>query len=117
MRLVYIAILAVAAVGYVVQDGSTCVLYPESLLHKGEEVNDAPSIHEAFDKCGNGGKVIFSNNTFHINSVLNTTSLENCDVSLRGELRWSTDFDYWKNNVFPLFSRASQPVGCSVERT
>ncbi|KAH8178457.1 glycosyl hydrolases family 28 domain-containing protein [Sarocladium implicatum] len=102
MHLSILLSLAAAVAGYVVREGNTCTLYPESLRHNGDEVDDAPSVHEAFEQCGHGGKVIFSDNTFFINSVLNTTNLENCDVSLQGELRWSTDFDYWKENVYSV---------------
>jgi hypothetical protein len=37
-----------------------------------------------FELCGTNGTVIFSGHTFNINSVLNTTTLLNCDVLLRG---------------------------------
>ena len=97
-----LAALAATAAGYVVQKGNECTLYPESLKHNGEEVDDVPSVREAFEKCGHDGTVIFSEHVFHMNSVLNTTNLVNCDVKLRGELRWSTDFEYWKSNVYSV---------------
>lgn len=94
--------LATLGAAYVVQDGSTCTLYPESLKNGGDAVDDAPSIHDAFELCGSNGKVIFSDHTFNINSVLNTTNLVNCDVSLRGELLFSDDIQYWLSNSYSV---------------
>lgn len=95
-------VLASAVCGYVVNEGTTCEIYPEALTHNGQAVDDAPSIHQAFDLCGINGTVIFTNNTFNVNSVLNTTNLINCDVSLRGELRFSTNIPYWKSHVYSV---------------
>ena len=102
MRLLGLLTLAAAATAYVVNEGTTCEIYPEALTHNGQAVDDAPSIHQAFNLCGINGTVIFTNNTFHVNSVLNTTNLINCDVSLRGELRFSTNIPYWKSHVFSV---------------
>ncbi|QKX64775.1 uncharacterized protein TRUGW13939_11951 [Talaromyces rugulosus] len=93
---------AISASAYVVQDGNKCELYPESLNNNGDAVDDSPSILQAFENCGQNGEVIFTNNTFYINSVLNTTNLVNCDVSVRGELQFSTDIDYWRDNVYSV---------------
>ncbi|KAJ5600412.1 exo-polygalacturonase [Penicillium hetheringtonii] len=60
------------------------------------------SIYRAFDQCGNDGTVIFSNYTFNINSILNTTNLVNCDVLLRGELRFSDDISYWRSHSYSV---------------
>lgn len=79
-----------------------CTLYPESLWHNGQPVDDVPCIEEAFRRCGHNGKVIFTDHTFHINSVMNTTNLVNVDVILRGVLQFSTDIAYWRANVFPV---------------
>ncbi|EED23059.1 exo-polygalacturonase, putative [Talaromyces stipitatus ATCC 10500] len=95
-------LLAPVALGYVVNEGTTYQIYPEALTHNGQAVDDAPSIHQAFDLCGINGTVIFTNNTFHINSILNTTNLLNCNVSLRGELRFSTNTPYWKSHVYSV---------------
>ncbi|KAL4887965.1 pectin lyase fold/virulence factor [Aspergillus ambiguus] len=88
------------ALGYVVNEGTSCTLYPEALTHNGQAVDDAPSIHEAFSLCGTNGTVIFEDHIFHINSVLNTTNLLNCDVSLRGELRFSDNIPYWLSHSY-----------------
>ncbi|KAJ5732337.1 exo-polygalacturonase [Penicillium malachiteum] len=100
MKFWLLTIWVVSAASYVVNENTTCTLYPESLTHNGEPVDDSPSIHQAFDLCGTNGTVIFSQNTFHINSVLNTTNLLNCDVELRGELRFSTNIPYWRSHAY-----------------
>lgn len=51
-----------------------------------EAIDDAPAVLEAFRECGGGGKILFQNTTYHINSVMNTTGLENCEIDLRGTL-------------------------------
>lgn len=51
-----------------------------------ETIDDAPAVLKAFSDCGHGGKILFQNTTYHINSVMNTTGLENCEVDLRGTL-------------------------------
>ncbi|KAJ5238801.1 hypothetical protein N7468_003420 [Penicillium chermesinum] len=113
--------LATLGTAYVLQEGTTCILYPESLKNEGQAVDDAPSIHEAFELCGTDGEVIFTDHTFHINSVLNTTNLANCDVVLRGELRFSDDIEYWLANSYSvvfqdqstawLFGERMSPLG------
>ena len=48
--------------------------------------DDAPAVLEAFQDCGQDGRVIFSNTTYYINSVMNTTGLNNCEVEIHGTL-------------------------------
>lgn len=81
--------------GYVVNNGTSCYLYPESLTHFGQPVDDTPSILQAFELCGINGSVIFTENTFHLDQIMNTTNLLNCDVSIGGELRFSNNIPYW----------------------
>ncbi|QKX53026.1 uncharacterized protein TRUGW13939_00097 [Talaromyces rugulosus] len=95
-------LLATRVCSYVVTYNNTCEIYPESLHHDGKDIDDAPSILQAFDICGKDGNVIFTNHTFNVNSVLNTTNLVNCDVSLQGELKFSTNITYWRENVFSV---------------
>jgi galacturan 1,4-alpha-galacturonidase len=59
----------------------TCVVEPAC-----DGSDDAPSVIQAFQECGKNGKVIFKNETYRINSVINTTGLENCEIDLRGTL-------------------------------
>ncbi|KAH9825960.1 glycoside hydrolase family 28 protein [Teratosphaeria destructans] len=83
------------ASSYVVNNGSTCYLYPESLIYH-QPVDDSPSIQQAFELCGINGTVIFTaGNTFQINQILNTTNLQNVRVEVEGELLWSDNIPYW----------------------
>ncbi|KAJ5642881.1 uncharacterized protein N7484_005388 [Penicillium longicatenatum] len=65
-------------------------------------IDDTPAILDAFSKCGRGGKIIFTNTTYHIQSVMNTTGLQDCEVDLQGTLLWSTNISYWLNNSLPV---------------
>ena len=101
--LLTLASLFTIALGYVVNDGTSCYLYPDSSTHFGYAVDDVPSIQKAFELCGTNGTVVFSNNSvFYINTVLNTTNLLNCDVELNGELRYSTNIPYWRSHSFDV---------------
>jgi hypothetical protein len=51
-----------------------------------ESIDDTPTILEAFHNCGNGGRIVFQNTTYHVNSVMNTSGLLNCDIDLYGTL-------------------------------
>jgi hypothetical protein len=102
MNLWFIALWVTLVKAWVVNEGTTCTLYPESLSHRGHAVDDSPSIQQAFDMCGTNGTVIFSKNLFHVNTVLNTTNLLNCDVHLRGELRLSTNIPYWRTHAISV---------------
>lgn len=94
------AALAPFASSFVVNNGTTCTLYPESLTHFGQPVDDTPSILQAFELCGTNGTVVFTNNTFTIDQVMNTTNLRNCNVELYGELVFSTNVPYWLSHSF-----------------
>ncbi|KAL4946308.1 hypothetical protein BDV06DRAFT_218438 [Aspergillus oleicola] len=72
----------------------TCII-PASGSNK---TDDAPAILSAFKHCGEHGHIIFGPTTYHVNSVLNTTWLEDVDIDIRGTLLWSTDIYYWLNN-------------------
>jgi galacturan 1,4-alpha-galacturonidase len=48
--------------------------------------DDTPAILAAFKECGNGGNVVFLNETYHVNSVMNTTGLCDCEIDLYGTL-------------------------------
>ncbi|KAK4549872.1 hypothetical protein LTR36_005173 [Oleoguttula mirabilis] len=93
--LIPFATLLALASSYVVNNGTKCYIYPESLTHFGQPVDDTPSVVQAFELCGTNGTVIFTNHTFHIDQVMNTTNLANCDVEIQGELLWSTNVPYW----------------------
>lgn len=76
---------------------STCVVQPDS--HGGD---DAPAIIEAFQRCGKNGNITFLNTTYHVESVMNTSGLENCNIDLQGTLLWGTNITYWLNNSLPV---------------
>jgi galacturan 1,4-alpha-galacturonidase len=59
--------------------------------------DDTPAILQAFSSCGKNGRIIFLNETYHVNTVMNTTGLENVDIDLHGTLLWSTNITYWLN--------------------
>ena len=91
------AFLLCASAGwaYVVNNGTTCYVYPESLVYGGQPIDDTPSILQAFDLCGINGSVIFTENTFYVDQVMNTTNLLNCNIDIYGTLIWSTNIPYW----------------------
>lgn len=48
--------------------------------------DDAPAILRAFKECGHGGTINFLKETYHINTVMNTTGLRDCVVNIPGTL-------------------------------
>jgi galacturan 1,4-alpha-galacturonidase len=61
----------------------TCTVPPGG----SSSIDDAPAIIAAFKECNtNSGKVIFTNHTYHINSVMKITGLKNVDVDIKGTL-------------------------------
>jgi galacturan 1,4-alpha-galacturonidase len=90
-----LALLPFFTSALVIRDGNDCYVSPEGPVDDTAVLDDAPSIREAFDQCGKNGRVIFEPGVFNVGQVLNTTGLVNCDVILKGELRFSTDIPYW----------------------
>ncbi|KAF2022434.1 glycoside hydrolase family 28 protein [Aaosphaeria arxii CBS 175.79] len=66
------------------------------------QTDDAPAILKAFKKCGKGGRVVFEDKTYYVNSALNITWLEDVEIDVYGTLLWSTDIQYWLNNSLPV---------------
>lgn len=82
--------------------GQTCVVQPGP-----NGTDSAPAIIQAFEQCGRNeaagrGTVVFTNQTYTVKSVMNTTGLSNVDVDLRGTLLWDTNIDYWLQNSLPV---------------
>lgn len=82
----------------------TCVVRPGP-----NGTDSAPAIARAFADCGHNndddarGTVVFLNETYHVQTVLNTTGLRNVDVDLRGTLAWdSRDLGYWLARSLPV---------------
>ncbi|OCL02119.1 glycoside hydrolase family 28 protein [Glonium stellatum] len=89
--------LALAAVN---KTGSTCIVTPLSATGSISTVDaqtqdDTPQILDAFKQCGKDGSIEFADGTFYIGQVMDTTSLQNCDISIYGKFVWSTDIKYW----------------------
>ncbi|KIK65770.1 glycoside hydrolase family 28 protein [Collybiopsis luxurians FD-317 M1] len=70
--------------------------------------DSAPAIIDAFKRCGHNsrgrrGKVVFTNDTYTVATVMNTTGLSNVDVDLKGTLFWdNSNLTYWLNNSLPV---------------
>ncbi|PMD45405.1 glycoside hydrolase family 28 protein [Hyaloscypha variabilis F] len=64
--------------------------------------DDTPAILQAFDSCSKNGHIVFINETYHVDTVMNTTGLENVDIDLYGTLLWSTNITYWLNASLPF---------------
>lgn len=82
--------------------GKTCVVQPGL-----NGTDSAPAIIQAFQECGHNdatsrAKVVFTNQTYMVKSVMNTTGLSNVDIDLQGTLLWDTNIDYWLNNSLPV---------------
>lgn len=67
--------------------------------------DDAPVVLNAFKKCGKGGNIVFLNQTYHINTVMNTTGLKDCEVHLYGTMLVSLSL------LFRYLSLTSLSVG------
>ncbi|KAK7046551.1 galacturan 1,4-alpha-galacturonidase B [Favolaschia claudopus] len=64
--------------------------------------DDGPAIREAFENCGQHGRVVFEATTYYVNSILDIRGLEDVDIDIYGKLLWSTDIQYWLNNSLPV---------------
>ncbi|QSZ32202.1 hypothetical protein DSL72_001774 [Monilinia vaccinii-corymbosi] len=72
---------------------ATCTVQPSQ-----NGTDDAPAVLSAFKTCGKDGTVVFLNDTYTINSIMNTTALSNCNIDIYGTLLWSTNITYWLNH-------------------
>lgn len=97
-----LSLVFTSELAYAVNNGTECYLFPESLTHGGQPMDDSPSILRAIELCGINGSVILTDNTFHINQVMNTTNFVNCDISLYCEMVWSTNVPYWLSHSFSV---------------
>lgn len=83
------------------KDGSTCTVTP--IGGTGNTVDDTPQMLDAFKQCGKEGSIVFTEGTYNIRQVMNTTDLRNCDISLMGTFIWSGDnIQYWLSRSFPV---------------
>ncbi|KAK3327514.1 polygalacturonase-like protein [Cercophora scortea] len=66
-------------------------------------VDDTPQILDAFKQCGTDGTVIFSEGTFNIRQVMNTTALRNCSIEIHGTFVWPADnIQYWLSHSYSV---------------
>ncbi|KAF1994512.1 glycoside hydrolase family 28 protein [Amniculicola lignicola CBS 123094] len=64
--------------------------------------DDAPAILSAFKECGKHGNIIFEDEKYYVNSVMNVQGLDDVDIDIKGTLLWSTDIQYWLNHSLPV---------------
>lgn len=79
--------LPAAYAGGVQKVDTVCTVSPST-----DGSDDAPAILSAFEQCGHDGSIVFTNDTFHIESVMNTTGLNNVTVDLQGTLLVRSSF-------------------------
>jgi hypothetical protein len=61
--------------------------YTCTVTANGDGSDDAQNILDAFTECQTGRTIIFSaDTTYYVNSVLNTTELENVNIEIHGKL-------------------------------
>jgi galacturan 1,4-alpha-galacturonidase len=53
--------------------------------------DDSPAILAAFDKCGQGGRIVFLAETYHIGKVMKTVGLKDCQIDIQGILKVSVE--------------------------
>ncbi|KAH9901873.1 glycoside hydrolase family 28 protein [Xylariomycetidae sp. FL2044] len=85
--------------------GSTCTVTPLPQTGTTAEPNDVPQILSALSTCGTDGTVVLDGDLFHMGSVMETTSLRNVTIEIRGMLRWSSDIQWyvhWLRNSLPV---------------
>ncbi|KAG8789527.1 hypothetical protein FRC12_013417 [Ceratobasidium sp. 428] len=74
----------------------TCVIPSNGNVNK----SDTPAVISAFQKCGNGGRIVFSENTtYALNDLTVMTPCNGCNVELEGTLRMSDNITYWLKNT------------------
>ncbi|KZP23818.1 glycoside hydrolase family 28 protein [Athelia psychrophila] len=77
--------------------GPKCVVYPG-----GYGIDDSDRVLDAFEKCGNGGTIVFpAHHVYNIGKRLETRA-QNAFVQLHGVFRFTPDISYWANNSFPV---------------
>ncbi|KAJ3915995.1 pectin lyase fold/virulence factor [Lentinula edodes] len=89
-----------------IETSNICVVVPAP-----NGTDSAPAIIDAFERCGRNsasssksrGRVIFTNTTYTVATVMNTTNLSNLDIDLQGTLSWdNSNLTYWLNNSLPV---------------
>ncbi|KAH7014301.1 galacturan 1,4-alpha-galacturonidase B [Microdochium trichocladiopsis] len=66
-------------------------------------IDDAPTVLAAFERCGNNSRIVFAADTiYHINSVMEVRDLQNVQIDIHGTLLWSANIDYWLAHSMPV---------------
>ncbi|KAG9077996.1 hypothetical protein FRC06_008597, partial [Ceratobasidium sp. 370] len=74
----------------------TCIVPSNGNVNK----SDTPAIISAFKTCGNGGRIVFSENkTYALNDLTIMTPCVGCHIELEGTLRLSDNITYWLKNT------------------
>ncbi len=73
-------------------------------------IDDTPQILQAFRTCGKDGRIVFTEGTYNLRQVMNTTDLSNCDIEIHGKWIWSGD-----NIQYASISRPVTLLGVSQE--
>jgi hypothetical protein len=84
----------------------TCTIKPSL-----NGADDTPAILQAFQNCNKNARIVFVNETYHVNTVMNTTGLENVDIDLFGTLLWSTNVTYWLSASLPFGYQNRKLIG------
>jgi len=95
--LAFFALFTLSNAGTFLQSDTVCTVIPG-----GGGIDDSEAILQAFNQCGQGGQIIFLNETYHIERVMNTTGLNNVQIDLHGTLLWGTNISYWLANSLPV---------------
>jgi len=97
-----LALLPLGISASVVKVNNTCTVVP---VPSGGD--DGPSILSAFAQCGQNGKIVLDK-YYSVNTVLNTTGLNNVSIELSGYLQYTPDIAYWSpNSIFLTYQNAT----------
>ncbi|TVY81138.1 Alpha-L-rhamnosidase rgxB [Lachnellula suecica] len=89
---ILLLLLSQQALALVTQNGTACTVTP---LGTSSTADDTPQVLDAFKKCGQDGSITFSEGTYYIGQIMDTTNLRNVDISIYGTFIWSTNVQYW----------------------
>jgi hypothetical protein len=60
----------------------TCTIQPQK-----DGSDDSPAILAAFEKCGQGGRIVFLRETYNIGRVMKTIGLNDCQIDIPATLK------------------------------
>lgn len=86
MIIFFIRLVAVVVCLFTLVDANS---HRKSCVVKGagsKDIDDAPAIMKAFKDCGQHGNILFKPITYHVNSAMNVSWLEDVDIEIHGTL-------------------------------